>query len=219
MEEKRSIFSPDTKFARFMNVLADILLAGILWIVCSIPLVTIAASTTSAYYAMAKCARHSAGRVTREFFHSFKDNFKQSLPVGIAVLVSSVFIVIDELYLWNNRSSLNDGLFIAMLLAIFVVVGIFMYYCPLLSRFSDTNLNILKMACVLMFRYLPLTLGVIALLILSVIGVILMPWAVLVIPGVFVYICTFPMERILHKISPEKEENIVDEEEKTWYNQ
>ena len=217
MEEKRSIFSPDTKFARFMNVLADVLVTGILWLICCIPIVTVAASTTAAYYAMSKCARHSAGRVVREYFHSFKDNIRQTILPDIVFVAAMGLVAIDELYLWNNRSTINDGLFIALILVCFVIAGIFMYYCPLLSRFSDTNINILKMASILTFRYLPLTIGGLFLFALSVAGVYLMPWAILIIPGVFMYICTFPMEKILHKISPEKED-IVDKDEKSWYN-
>lgn len=217
MEEKRSIFSPDTKFARFMNVLADILITGIFWILCCIPLITIVTSTTAAYYSMAKCARHSAGRVTREFFKCFRENFKQSVVIGIPFVVAVALIAFDMLFLWNNSNSVNDALFIAMILVAFVVLGIMVYYPAVLSRFADSNINILKMSAVLMFRFLPMTVGVIVFLALCVIGIYLMPWAVLVLPGVFLYVCTFPMERILRRISPERGAESVSEDDRAWY--
>ncbi len=216
--DKGGIFSPNSKFAGFMNVLADVLLTGILWIICSIPIFTATASAAAAYYAMAKCARRSSGRVFHEFFRSFRLNFKQSLFVGIPFALAVGLTVLDIFYLWNNSNSVNDALFIAMLLVAFTVLGLFVYYPPMLSRFSDTNLNILRMAAQLMFRYLPLTIGVIVLFALFVAGVWLMPWTILFLPGIFIYIITFPLEKILHKISPDKEENIVDEDEKSWYN-
>lgn len=48
-------------------------------------------------------------------------------------------------------------------------------------------------------------------------GVYLMPWAVLVIPGVYLYVLSFPMEWILHKLMPDVEED--SEEAKKWYYQ
>ena len=43
------VFAYDSKFARFMNALGDVLCIGILWLVTCVPLITIGASTTAAY--------------------------------------------------------------------------------------------------------------------------------------------------------------------------
>lgn len=80
------MFKSDGIFSRFMNCLFDILYVGILWIVCSLPVLTAGASTTAAYYAMAKCVRYKTGYIGREFFKSFRENLKQSLPLTEVVL-------------------------------------------------------------------------------------------------------------------------------------
>jgi hypothetical protein len=43
----------------------------------------------------------------------------------------------------------------------------------------------------------------------------LMPWAILVIPGVYMYVLTFPMERVLRKLAPPVAEE--SEEAEKWY--
>lgn len=125
-----------------MNLLFDILYVGILWVVGCIPLVTAGASTTAAYYAMAKCVRHKTGYIGREYWSSFKSNFRQILPVTILVLL-------------------------------------FFAGCSM--------------------------------------AVYLMPWAILVIPGVYLYALSFPMEKMLKRLMPPVSED--SEEAQKWYYQ
>lgn len=211
------IFAYDSKFARFMNALGDVLLIGLLWLVISIPLFTIGASTTAAYYAMAKCVRYSAGRPWKSFWHSFKTNFLQTLPMTILFDLAVVMLAFDLIYLWGNENATNDAIFIVLLLVVFLAVGLSMYLWPLLSRFDKRNLELMKMSFVVAFRFLPVTIGIMAAFLLGLIGIYLMPWAVLVIPGVFMYGFSFPMEWILHKLMPKPEEG--SEEAEKWYYQ
>ena len=54
----KHIFSLDGKLFLFLNRLADLLLLNILWLITSIPLLTIGASTTALYYVTLKCVRN-----------------------------------------------------------------------------------------------------------------------------------------------------------------
>lgn len=211
------MFSSDSIFSRFMNKLADILLIGILWLLCSLPLVTIGAAATAAYYAMAKCVRHNAGYVTKEFFYALKTNFKQSLPMTGLFIVSVLVLGVDFYYVWNNESSLNSALFVILILIAFLILGLPIFLWPVLSRFQKKNMELIKMAGILMSRYLPVTICMLILFLASCIGVYLMPWAVLVIPGVYVYVWSFPMEKIMKKIMPPVDE--TSEEAQKWYYQ
>ena len=100
---------------------------------------------------------------------------------------------------------------------LFLAVSIGIYLWPLLSRFEKKNSELIKTAFIVSFRYLPLTLGLVFLLAVSIIGVYLMPWAVLVIPGVYIYIISFPVEWILKKMMPVPEEGSIEAEK--WYYQ
>jgi uncharacterized membrane protein YesL len=209
------LFSNDTKYARFMNTLADVLGIGILWLVCSLPVITAGASATAAYYAMAKCVRHSEGRPVKEFFHSFRANFKQTLPMTVFLELAALTLAVDLIYLWGNENKQNDTIFVVLVLVTFVLLALMVYLFPLLSRFDKKNLPLIRMGLMILFRYFPLTLGIVAVIIVSGIGMYLMPWAVLVIPGVYMYLLTFPMERVLRKLAPPVEEG--SEEAEKWY--
>lgn len=211
------MFRSDNLFSRFMNVLFDVICVGVLWVIASIPVVTSGAAFTAAYYTMSKSVRHKTGYVGREFLHSLKINLKQTLPLTILFLTGFVILGIDILYVWMNDSKLNSALFMILLLILFLISGLWFFGFTLLSRFDKCNMELIKMAAVLMFRYLPVTVFIMAVFIIAGIAVYLMPWTVLIIPGAYLYGLSFPMEWILKKIMPVPEED--SEEAMKWYYQ
>ncbi|MGN0141995.1 MAG: YesL family protein [Roseburia sp.] len=211
------MFRSDSVFSRFMNMLFDILFTGILWLVFSIPVITAGAATTAAYYTMAKCVRHKTGYIGKEFWGAFRRNLKQSLPLTILFLAIAAILALDIQYVWVNDSAKNSALFIILVFLAFLAAGLLVYIWPLLSRFDKKTLELFKIAAVLLFKYLPVTIGVLAIVIVACIGAYLMPWAVFVIPGVYLYALSYPMERILRKLMPAVEED--SEEAQKWYYQ
>lgn len=200
-----------------MNVLGDVLFTGILWLIASLPVLTVGTASTAAYYAVSKCVRHKTGYLWKEFIHSCKVNLKQSFILGMGYLVVLLILGLDIWYVWNNDSKLNSAVFVILIFVLFLAVSIGIYMWPLLSRFEKKNSELIKTAFIVSFRYLPLTLGLVFLLAVSVIGVYLMPWAVLVIPGVYIYVISFPIEWILKKMMPVPAEG--SEEAEKWYYQ
>lgn len=211
------MFKSDGPFARFMNLLFDILYVGILWMLGCIFLVTAGASTTAAYYAMAKCVRHKTGYIGREFWHSFRGNLRQSLPLILGLYLACAVLAVDMLYVWNLESRTGSALFMVLVFVIFLLGGMAVYVWPVLSRFQKKNTEVLKTALYQVFKHLPVTLLVLLFFAGSCIAVYLMPWAVFVMPGVYLYLLSFPMERILKKLMPPVEEG--SEESQKWYYQ
>lgn len=211
------MFKSEGLFSRFMNLLFDILYVGILWILCCIPLITAGASTTAAYYAMAKCVRHKTGYIGREFFRSFRVNFRQVLPLTLVFYLAAAVLAIDIRYVWDHVTVLNNALFVVFAFLIFLLTGITVYLCPVLSRFQKRTLELCRTSLYLVFKYLPVT--VILLLFFAGVctAIYLMPWSVFVLPGLFLYALSFPMEYILKKLMPPAEEG--SEEAEKWYYQ
>ena len=57
----QGLFNYDNPVWRFIGKLGDLILLNILWIICSIPVFTIGASTTAVYYVTLKLARDVGG--------------------------------------------------------------------------------------------------------------------------------------------------------------
>lgn len=211
------MFSSDSLFSRFMSMACDVLIIGILWMVCCIPLVTAGASTTAAYYTMSKSVRHKTGYIRKEFFKSFRLNLKQSLPTNLLFLIMAAVAAFDIQYLWTNENKTNNILFVIMIGIVFLILCMTIYYCPFLSRFEKKNMELVKMCALVAFKFLPITIGVLVVTVLAVVGVYLMPWAIFFIPGIYLYALTYPMEFIMKRLMPKPEED--SEEAQKWYYQ
>jgi len=137
--------------------------------------------------------------------------------MGLVFTVCVAVIAVDVWYLWTNDNKLNSALFMIMMLIAFIVVSLITYFFPLLSRFDKTNLEMMKFAGIVAFHYLPITIGIIIVFLVAVLGIYLMPWAVLVIPGIYLYFLSYPMEHIMRKLMPPVDED--SEEAQMWYYQ
>lgn len=89
------LFNYDNPVWRFIGKFGDLILLNILFVICSIPIFTIGASTTAVYYVTLKLARNDDGYTIRSFFKSFKENFKQSTIIWLILLVVGIILGID----------------------------------------------------------------------------------------------------------------------------
>lgn len=211
----KSVFGGDTKFARFMNKVGDIILLSILWIVCCVPLVTIGASTTAAYYAAAKVIRHSTGYEWKEFFKSFRLNFKSTIGMNLVFVVCAAFLAFNFIVMGGADEELFFYLKMVYLVIAVLLLGVYAYAYPILSRFSLGSGRIMLMSMQLFFRHFPTTMALVGLFLLTVFGMYMLPWAFFILPGLFMFTATFFMERVLLKYMPKPEEG--SEEAELWY--
>lgn len=211
-----NLFSPEGNYARVMNFIWNLLVLNFLWIVCCLPIVTIGASSTAAYYAAAKVLRHKNGKIPSEFFRSFRLNLRQSLPLSILSLLLLLVLAAECIYLYSDSSvpAAVVCLFMAMLL---IILALFGYLWPCLSRFSKGSFSLFQMSMVLTFRHFFTTIELLALVCICIVGIYFMPWGILIFPGAAWYLSTYLMERILLKYSPKVSED--DPHAQMWYYQ
>lgn len=72
---------------KFMGRIADVFFLTLLWTVCSLPVITIGASTTALYYVALKMVRNQEGYIYKSFFKSFRENLVSSTMVWLALLI------------------------------------------------------------------------------------------------------------------------------------
>lgn len=99
------IFHYDNVVFRFITKVGYIWWLNILWLICSIPIFTIGASTSALIYSCMKLQKDE-GIVTHNFFHSFKDNFKQATAIWLLYLVVGI-LLLGDLIFWNHMDSSN----------------------------------------------------------------------------------------------------------------
>lgn len=89
------IFRADSKFAMVLNRIVDIVILNVLFLLTSLPIITIGASLTAMYTITLKWVRHEEPYVVRTYFQSWKDNFFQSTICWLIELVVLVVIIMD----------------------------------------------------------------------------------------------------------------------------
>lgn len=197
------LFSVDGGIMRFLSVVSDICIIGVLWILCCIPLITVGASTTAAYYTIMKVVRKQRGVLHKEFFRSFKLNFKVSMLINAIYLTLSGALVTNIYLMYKSFDTATSNLNFNLLFIYFVLflmnIGAMIYTYPALSRFSMRKMQLVRFSLYVMFRHFPSTIALLTLLILSLCTMAVFPVGVIFMPGIYLYLYTFIMERILRK--------------------
>ncbi|MBR4655051.1 MAG: YesL family protein [Oscillospiraceae bacterium] len=161
--------SYDSKFSQVMIRVCYACWLNLIWFVCSIPIVTVGASTTALYYVMLKLARGEEGNVTSMFFRSFKENFKQATVLWLIMLAAGIFLGLDGYILVNLRRTAAGPLavFWTILLAVVIAAAVFyvivlIYLFPLVASVRNTNRAMLKNSFLIGAHYLFCTILVFA---------------------------------------------------------
>lgn len=158
------MFNFDGKFFGFLSKIADLFVLNILFLVCSIPIITIGASTTAMYTVAKKMVANKEGYIVRTFFKSFKENFVKSTIIWLIMLMA-LAVVVADLLIGNAipMETLRYMFIGAMLLSIILVVGAMMYALTLQCTFENTLKNTLKNAVLMVFIHFPWTLIIVIL--------------------------------------------------------
>ena len=168
------IFNVDSGFNRALTKIADMVLLSFYWLICCLPIVTIGASTTALYYACMK--NHlEEGTNTRNFFHAFIRDLKQSLALELIVVVVAGLLVVD-LYVLPQMNIPLGGL-VQIILTVCAVIGIAMlsYLFPLLARFETTMIRRFQNAIFMSLMNFQYTLLIVAVNCVPLLVLVLMP--------------------------------------------
>lgn len=131
--------------------LLNFLLLNILWVICSVPIITIGAATCAAFSVSLKMAADEDVQVFKMFFKAFKQDFLQ----GIMMLFITAPCVAFSYFMWHYIIKTEKG--IIFILGAFIVTVIFIifnfYSYPLIARYSNTLKNVLRNSAGITVQY------------------------------------------------------------------
>ena len=160
-------FDIESPLIQFLNKVADLMWLNILTLLCCIPIITVGASLTSAHYVALKLHRNEEGYITKDFFRSFKMNFKQSTAIWMIILL--VLIVFSaDFYIMNNveevkiPSALQVVIMAIAILFLFMVLWVF----AVQAKFVNTVTKTIKNAFALSVIQIPRTILMVILYVL-----------------------------------------------------
>lgn len=134
----KDTFRGDSAYSQIMTKVFDIFWLSVISILCCIPVITIGASLSSLYYIMLKLVRDEETAVTRNYFKAFKQNFVQSLPVTLLLLVIIGILTADFHILGQNGSQNASIIYGCCVVILLAAAAVFSYVFPLMARYQNT---------------------------------------------------------------------------------
>lgn len=219
------LLNPESPLMQFITKITYSAYLNILWFICCIPIFTIGASTTALFYVTLKMAKNEEGNITRAFFRSFKENFKQGTIIWLILLIAGIVLGFDGYTLYHMRFT---NAFWTIITAIFIIVVvayaiILMYIFPLLARFQNTTWAMFKNSIMIGMRFLLCTaIMTVIYFIMAIVVIRLFTPAIIFGEGLCALLCSYFLSNILllcqEKIEVDAEdsdENVLDVYEET----
>ncbi len=163
-----SFFSPDGALYKFMRNLTDLLKINFLWMLCSLPIVTLGAATIAAFDVTMKMSDDKEGYVARQFFQAFKANIKNGIPYGLLLLLCPYVVWLD-FHLFEQIEGNPMILLIMGIVAAFVFVISLLFAFPLQARYENTLIRTLKNSVDISIRYFLRTLSLVFVLMIEIV--------------------------------------------------
>ena len=155
------IFSYESRFSQVLLKLSYSCWLNVLWFLCSIPIVTIGASTAALYSVTLKIAADRETGITKEFFQAFRENFPQATRLWLCSLLLGIALAADLVLVTRLRSSSTGpaAVFWTLILALLIgAVVLFVitltYLFPLIAYFRNDDVSMVKNAFLTGTRYL-----------------------------------------------------------------
>lgn len=137
------------KFSYWVEVSMDLVLVNLLWLACCLPVITIGASTTAMHYVVRKMAAGEPYKVWSGFWQSFRQNFKQGTALWLILAIAGTLCGADGFLGSQMDGTLGTLCQAAGILGTIAVLGSATLVFPLLARYTQTTMQLLKSALLL----------------------------------------------------------------------
>lgn len=162
-----SIFSTDSKFYKAISFFGNLVVLNLCWLLFSLPIVTIGASTTAAFYVAFKLIDGNEGYMFKSFVKAFKANWKQGTILWLIAAVAIYALYLDAQLLIKTEDP-SYFLIIASVVSFLFVFFALLYAFPLSARYENKWYMHIKNSFILSFRYFKKTMFLLLILVLEI---------------------------------------------------
>lgn len=219
-------FDLDSPLVQALGKMADLMWLNLLVIFTSLPIFTFGAAITAAHYVALKIRRGEEGYVTKDFFRSFKENFKQSTIIWLLTILV-IGVILGDIYImfYSGGTEIASWIQVLVMAAGILVIFTLMWVFALQAKFSNAIKVTIKNAFAVSVWQFPKT---ILMVVASCVPVVVCLVSMAAFPIVFMFCFTFPVyvsvllydktfkkleEQIMERIKAENGETAEEEDE------
>ena len=212
-------FSVDSPVFRFLQKFLDVLILNFMWLIFSIPIITVGASTVAAFSVAQKMVDEEEGYISKSFVKAFRENWKQGTILWIITVIAIYAIYLDFQF-FEVTDGNPIGFLIIGILSIAVVVMGLIYAYPLAARYENSIKNILMNSMDISRKYFARTLILAAVIFFEFIifqfNTTLIFFGILMGPGFIIFTIAAFSKRIFQKIEKEPGAVVIMEEKEEY---
>lgn len=185
-------FSPNSLLGRWLAFLLDALFICLAWLVCSLPIVTIGASTAAVHVVARNWALERSDCDLKNYFRAFRENLRSGTAVWLILLVPLALIVLNGYYVWFSTAVLPDIAHWMVALSVVVWLATAVWAFPLQAIFENKPLRTVTNALRIAGSHFTSTLILMILFAFAILCTLLFPFAL----GLYVPAAVFLSARI-----------------------
>lgn len=194
----KELFSIDGPLYRFCLFIYETFILNLLWVLGSLPILTIGVSSSALYYVYGKKVRGNSYSIYSDFVKGYKECFKKAFPFG-AVITAVLFFSIFNLYKLNNMGSGYIWIKLLQVLIILQIMLISVFLFPLIARFNMGLYELIKNSVVLAYKHIIVSVCSIVMLTALIIFTLYKFSFALFIIGIYTYISSYFIEKVFNK--------------------
>ena len=164
----RNLFNMNSPLMRFLGKVADMMILNLLFLTTCIPIFTIGASLTALHYVTLRMVSGEEGAVSKDYFRSFKQNFRQATIIWIILIVFAFLLTYDIRLVWNGAGYVNTVMKILSVIASVALVMVILYVFAILAKFHNSVEGTIRNAVAISLNAFPRTLSMFMLVVASV---------------------------------------------------
>lgn len=197
-----------------LGKITDVIILSLLFLIFSLPVITMGASFTALYYTSVKCIRRGRGYLFKSFWTSFRENFTEATALWMLLLIIGSLLGLN---VWFSTKAVSGSMSF-ILTCLYVMMGftiflITVYLFPLLSRFHMGKKKLITTAFYMAVRHLPYSILMMLIFAASLAAAYIVIPLIFILPAAGSLLFSLPMERILKKYIKSSGDESKDE----WY--
>lgn len=149
------VFAQDSALMRLLTRIADLMILNLLFLVTSLPIVTLGASLTALSFTAMRIATDSDGSIAGDYLRSFRQNLRQATILALLLAVAGSALA--AWYLIVTTAALPSLAVIALLAVWYLLAFMFVmtasYVFPYLARFEGGIRAVLRNARLMSIRH------------------------------------------------------------------
>ncbi len=142
----------DNPVWKYLGRVWDAIWLTMLWIVFSLPIVTIGASTTALFYVAQKIVKDEEGTIIKQFWETFKTNFKQATIIWLILAAAGVILGVNLWFYYQSDTSFAKMFLIVLIVFTYVYLMVAHYIFAVLARFDNSVKNLFALAFLLAMK-------------------------------------------------------------------